>query len=292
MTGFGRGEHTDSQVCYQVEISSVNRKQADVSISIPRNIAALEAKIRKRVLAQVSRGRVNVTISLLPLSTGRNTPALRIDHALAERYLTGLRELISDQADIGLNISAADLLRAPGIFELEERCIPPDTAWSGIRPALDHAMDELIAARETEGAHLRADLEKRIARLEKETTIGISDLAPAMTEQHRRQLSERLANAGLPLPLDDERLLREVALFADKSDITEELTRLASHLEKFSQLMADTKPAGRSLDFFSQELSREFNTIASKASSAAITQLVVQGKTEVEKIREQVQNIE
>jgi uncharacterized protein (TIGR00255 family) len=292
MTGFGRGEHIDSQVCYRVEVSSVNRKHADVVIGIPRPLVTLEPKIKERLLERVSRGRITISIHILPLATSTATTGLRINHALAADYLAGLRELAAIAPDIQLDIHAGDLLRAPGIFALEEDALQPEAAWQGIQPALDQAIEELIATRKTEGTNLRIDLEARIDRLEQETTAAIKDLAATVVEHYRTQLAERLKHAGLPLPMDDERLIREIALFAEKSDITEELTRLASHLKKFRELIKQTQPTGRSLDFFSQELSREFNTIGSKAHSAAIAQLVVQGKTEVEKIREQVQNIE
>jgi len=292
MTGFGRGEHADSQVSYQVELGSVNRKQADVSVGIPRRLADLEPAVRKRMLSRISRGRVNVTITVQALSTGKQTIGLRVDHALARSYLLGLRQVVSEDKDIRLEISAGDLLQAPGVFELEEHEINPEAAWQGIRTALDQAIDQLIATRETEGKHLQEDLEQRVTSLEKETTAAIAGLAPKVVEHHRKHLAKRLAEAGLPLPLDDERLIREIALFAEKSDITEELTRLDSHITKFRQLIASTEPSGRSLDFYAQELFRELNTIGSKAHNAAITQLVVNGKAEVEKIREQVQNIE
>lgn len=289
MTGFGRGEHADHSMSYGVELSSVNRKQADIPISLPRNFTSLESRIRKSVLARVSRGRVGTSVQAKPLATGKKLSGLRVDHDLAGQYLEELRQLAS-AGNIDLEISAGDLLQAPGVFEVQHK-IEAESAWEGISVALEKALEQLIAMREFEGQHLLEDLEKRIALVEAEKAC-IHELAPMVVEHHRKNLTSRLAKSGLPLPLEDERLVREISLFAERIDITEELTRLDSHISKFRELIHATEPTGRALDFLTQELFREFNTIGSKANNATIAQHVVTAKTELEKIREQIQNVE
>jgi uncharacterized protein (TIGR00255 family) len=160
-----------------------------------------------------------------------------------------------------------------------------------IEKALDAALAQLITMREAEGAHLMGDIESRLQILAG-LLDAIARLAPQVTEQHRKLLRQRLEDAGVPLPLDDERLVKEIALFSDRCDVSEELTRAASHLKQFRAYLAAREPMGRSMDFLTQELAREFNTIGSKANNAEIAHLVVAAKTEIEKVREQVQNVE
>jgi len=290
MTGFGRGEAVEAGIAYQIEVGSVNRKQADVAVGIPRELASLEMRVRKAVLARISRGRVSATIKTEPIEDRAGSGMLEINQPLAQAYIDGLKE-IGSASGVELSISAGDLLRAPGVFEISDSRIEPDAAWTGIETAINAGLDQMIAMRESEGEHLQSDLAARISQVE--NAMGaIAELAPEVTKHHHRQLSGRLEQAGLPLPLDDDRLLKEIGLFAERCDISEELTRLQSHIVKFREFLTSDEPTGRSLDFLSQELFREFNTIGAKANSATIAQHVVSGKTEVEKIREQVQNVE
>ena len=290
MTGFGRGEAVHEGVAYEVELGSVNRRQADVAANLPRELAGLETNVRKAILSRISRGRVTAAVRTNPVGDEPGGGGLRVDHGLAAEYLIGVRE-IAERAGIEVAVSAGDLVRAPGVFEIDESRLEPEAAWTGIEKALDSALNELLAMRETEGAHLREELETRLAEVEA-SCKAIAELAPGVVDHHRKQLRARLEESGLPLPLEDERLLREIGLFAERCDISEELARLDSHVTKFRDLITSDEPTGRSLDFLAQELFREFNTIGAKANSAEIAQHVVAGKTEVEKIREQVQNVE
>jgi uncharacterized protein (TIGR00255 family) len=288
MTGFGRGEARDGGTAWVVECASVNRKQLEVAASLPRELSELEAAVRGKVGALVSRGRVNVSIKSDTQSV--TAGQLRVDEALARQYLDALQRL-STSFDIRADLSAADIARWPGVFQTDAVTTTADSAWPVIERALDAALARLIAMREAEGAHLKADIVARIAALDAHLQ-SIAALAPAVPETQRKNLQQRLADAGLPLPLDDERLVKEIAIFADRSDISEELSRAESHLKQFRAYLASAEPLGRNMDFLTQELFREFNTMGSKANNAAISHHVVTAKTEIEKIREQVQNVE
>ena len=290
MTGFGRGEGHNEEMGVTVELSSVNRKQADIAVNLPRFLASLEAKVRKAILARGSRGRVSVSVKVERSPQNEASGQLSVAHALASAYLKEL-SLVAAQVGKELQITGGDLLRAPGVFELAQSEITPDSAWPTIESALSEALQGLITMRDQEGGHLCQDLTNRLDLIEK-LVRTIQEMAPSVVAHYRSTLHQRLEQADLPLELDDERLLREIGLFAERSDISEELTRLSSHIEKFREYLSSATSVGRSLDFLSQELFREFNTIGAKANNAEIAQLVVDGKTEVEKIREQVQNVE
>lgn len=288
MTGFGRGSATTDHGTASVEIAGVNRKQAEIVVQGIRDMPELENGIRKAVLACVSRGRLQVTVDFQPAASDRQ--AVRIDPELAAELDSAFREL---SGKLGREIlpGAADFIRAPGIVRFDEHLPDSSFAWAAIEPALESALNQLLEMRRNEGQDLATDLTTRLATLES-IRAAIGEQAPRRPERYRDQLAKRLGDAGLELELSDERVVRELALFADRCDISEELTRLDSHFRKFREYLAGQEAAGRPLDFLCQEIHREFNTIGSKASDAAIAQLVVTAKTELEKIREQVQNVE
>ena len=288
MTGFGRGEAHGAGVTWLVECSAVNRKALEVVINLPRELNELENAARAKVSALASRGRVNVSVKTD--TSGVEATILKVDEPLAAQYVAALRS-IAERMNLGAEPTLADVARCPGVFRLEEGSTEPESAWPLIEQALDAALARLVAMRETEGLHLKADMTARLETLAA-LLVSIERLSPQVIEHYRKQLRQRLADAGVPLPLDDERLVKEMAVFADRCDVSEELTRAASHLKQFHTYLAATEPMGRSLDVLTQELAREFNTIGSKANNAEIAHLVVTGKTEIEKIREQVQNVE
>jgi uncharacterized protein (TIGR00255 family) len=289
MTGFGRGSATTEHATATVEIAGVNRKQTEIVIQGLRDLAELENEVRKAVTTRISRGRLQITIDFRPLATDHS--AVRIDVALAADFDAAFSAL-SKSLGRDLRPTVADFLKAPGLVHFEGREIDASLAWEAISPALEAALEQLLEMRANEGRDLAADLTRRLDVLES-LKSQITTLAPARPARYREQLAKRLADAGLAeSDLGDERLLRELALFADRCDISEEVTRLDSHIRKFREYLAGPEAAGRSLDFLCQEIHREFNTIGSKATDAAIAQHVVAAKTELEKIREQVQNIE
>jgi uncharacterized protein (TIGR00255 family) len=288
MTGFGRGSAANDLWGAAVEISSVNRKQAEVVVQAPREITELEGRIRKVVLEQVSRGRLQIAIRIEPGQAA--APKARIDAVLAKAFHEAFEEL-GKSVGHPVRPEAADYLRQPGIVTLGGAEIDADQAWQVIEPALEEALRGLVAMRRSEGAHLMVDF---IERLEKLSGFAkaIANEAPQRLPRQREVLYKRLRDAGIELDLNDERLIKELALFADRCDVSEELTRLDSHFAKFREYLEADDAPGRALDFLCQELFREFNTIGSKANDASISQTIVEAKTELEKIREQVQNVE
>ena len=288
MTGFGRGSATTDAWHAIVEISSVNRKQAEVVIQAPRELNELDARIRKAALGVISRGRIQISITVERPQL--SSEEFSINTGLALAFSRTFAEL---SATVGYPVlpAAADFLRQPGIIAAGNTEISAEVAWLAIEPALTIALTQLAAMRTSEGDHLKQDFLLRLRTLES-FTQKIATQAPARPIRQRELLAKRLRDAGLELDPTDERVAKEIALFADRCDISEEITRLHSHFTKFRDYLSAAEPPGRALDFLCQELSREFNTIGSKANDASIAQTIVEAKTEVEKIREQVQNIE
>ncbi|MFO1483428.1 MAG: YicC/YloC family endoribonuclease [Verrucomicrobiaceae bacterium] len=288
MTGFGRGEAQRDGVTWSVECSSVNRKQLEVVVNLPRELSELENAVRAEVSGAVSRGRVNVAVRKEAAST--TAEAVRVDHVLAANYFHAMHALAL-KLEIPAEVALSDITRLPGVMNLAQSEVAADAAWPVIQEALAAALKQLTAMRVAEGGSLRADIETRLQTIES-LLESIRAKAATVPEYQRKQLRQRLEEAGLPLPLDDERLVKEIALFADRTDISEELTRAASHVKQFRAYLDADAPAGRSLDFLLQEFFREFNTMGSKCNNAEIAHHVVTAKTELEKIREQVQNAE
>ena len=288
MTGFGRGEAQREGVTWSVECSSVNRKQLEVAVNLPRELAELETSVRTEVSAVVSRGRVNIAVRKEAAATSAD--AVRVDHMLASHYFHAMHTLAL-KLEIPAEIALSDITRLPGVMNLAQTEIAAEEAWPAIQEALTAALKQLTVMRTTEGASLRADIESRLRTIES-LLESIRIKAATVPENQRKLLRQRLEEAGLPLPLDDERLVKEIALFADRTDISEELSRAASHVKQFRAYLDADAPAGRSLDFLLQEFFREFNTMGSKCNNAEVAHNVVTAKTELEKIREQVQNAE
>jgi uncharacterized protein (TIGR00255 family) len=287
MTGYGRGTATFEGRQIAVELSSVNRKQAEIALSLPRSLLELEPRVRDEINAHISRGRLTVAVGLHAKGGGRSG-AINVAAAKAYRdHLKALRKSLRLEGEITLD----QVLRGPGVLDSESIEIETETAWPALRKALKTALEQFVKMRKHEGEALAADLRKRVLAIQKNVkTIGV--LAPKVMEHHRGSLLERAAKAGLEIEASDERLLKEIVFFADRSDISEELTRLRSHLDQFFVQLSKDEPMGRTLDFLLQELFRETNTIGNKANFLAISQIVVGMKTELEKLREQVQNIE
>ena len=288
MTGFGRGEAIADGIVWRAEASSVNRKQLELVVSLPRELSELDIPLRNRCAARLSRGRVQVSISM---DQGAGSASrLRVDETLAQQYADALHHL-AQKMHISPTLSLTEMTRWPGVFSIEQTSWTAEQALPHLEKAVDAALTQMLAMRQAEGLNLKTDISGRLDALQ----VMLRDaraLSPQIIERQRDMLRQRLADAGLPLPLDDERLVKEIALFADRSDTTEEQTRAESHIAQFRTYMDSGEPVGRSLDFLSQELFREFNTMGSKANHAQLAQLVVRAKTELEKIREQVQNVE
>ena len=287
MTGFGaaRGASGDEEIA--VEVRSVNHKYCEVKVRLPRELGALEVEVTRAVKERLARGGVEVTARR---AGNHGAMAPRVDAPLAEAYARAFAEL---QARLSLPGAAtlADVLAADGVIKLEEREVDVEAAKEALMRALERALEALIAMRAREGAALARDLGSRLGQIE-EIVGRVRTLVPRSVEHHRARLEERIAELTRGIALDPSRLAQEVALFADRTDVTEEITRLGSHVAQVRGLLAGGEPAGRKLDFIVQEMHREANTIGSKSQSAEVVNEVVGLKAEIERMREQVQNVE
>ena len=289
MTGYGRGECAKDGFKFTVELNSINRKQSDISINLPKEFIELEPRIRDEINAHLSRGRINVVLAY-HRGRAKVEESVELDVALAKSYHRAIQKL-HRVLKINGSLTLDAILRAPGVMKLAETAVEAETVWPSVRLALQKAVAGLVKMREKEGKFLANDLAQRLGLLES----GLEQIrksAPEIIKRYREQLHARVQEAGLDIPMDDEKLVKEVVFFADRCDISEEVTRLASHLNQFRDCLKANEPVGRTLDFLAQEMGREINTIGSKANAAEISQQVVRMKAELEKIREQVQNIE
>ncbi len=290
MTGYGRGECTAKGASITVELNSVNRKQAEVSLSVPSELESIEPDLRDLILASVSRGRVSGRVVLQYTGSSRAS-AVAVNETQAKAYRRELSKL-AKSLEIPDNLSLDSLLRLPGVLESAQPILDAKAFRAPIKSALGQALEGLLSMREKEGANLGRDLAKRLAKLRR-IVKRVTKLAPDVLKHHRERLIERLKKANVEVPdMDDDHLLREIVYYTDRTDVTEELTRLGSHFVQLEECLSDVVPVGRKLDFLAQEMFREINTIGSKANDANISSEVVTLKTELEKIREQVQNVE
>ena len=290
MTGYGRGEASTSGMKIAVELSSVNRKQGDIFVSLPRELEVLESRIRDAINQHISRGRVNVKVTLQS-GNERSAGKVHLNTEVSRQYLKEVKRLSKELA-ISHDVPIESLLRSPGVVEFHTALEEPEKLWIGVRKALNQGLNELLKMRIKEGAHLEKDLSKRIKLVQKSVS-AVRKQAPKVSVRYREALRERIHSAGLDIPgVDEERLIKEVVYFADRSDITEELTRLESHFKQFSDCVKSNEPVGRKLDFLVQEMNREINTIGSKANDSTISQNVIDVKAELERFREQALNVE
>ena len=289
MTGYGRGESAQHGFKITVEVSSVNRKQTEIAVNLPRDLEVLEAQIRDEINRRVARGRLTVRLSVHAAEGAADR--MRLNPVLARAYareLRGLAKSLRLPDDVTLDM----LARAPGVLQPDEEIREAEALWPGTAKALKRALNMMLKMRAREGAWLGKDLKARVARM-RAGVARIRRRAPQVAEHYRSQLLARIKSAGLESPaLEDDRLLKEVFYFADRADISEELTRLQSHFQQFDDCVKSREPVGRTLDFLAQEINRELNTLGSKANDSLISREVVVLKAELEKFREQVQNVE
>lgn len=288
MTGFGRAEHATDTLVARIEVSSINRKQGEVLIQMPRAYAELDAQLRKLALMKISRGRLTINIQIEQANSSGGSLILDTDKVSS---LKSELERLSSLLETPLHLTAADILRIPEVMISENQVSSPAQALLAIQPALVAALDNLVAMRAKEGDNLKKDTLERLTFLEQQV-VEIQSHAPLVLVRYRENLHRKLKDTGLEIDLSDDRVLKEIGLFAERCDIAEELTRLHSHFSTFRDYLDSNQAIGRSLDFLCQEINREFNTIGSKANDATLAQHVVLSKTELEKIREQIQNVE
>ncbi len=288
MTGFGRSSISIDGRELTIELKSVNHRFLDISFRMPRSLGFLEDTARSVLSRYYSRVHIDVLCTYRNLRSDSKTVV--VDAALLNSYLTAARHAaeICNAAD---DLTLSSLLKLPDVTSIIEAEEDRDALVSLMASAIEIASNELLMMRRREGDRLRDDLLNRL-----DTIIGIraqiAERAPLIAENYRRELNERIGAVLCDIDIDRARLATEVAIFADKSNIDEELVRLMSHSASAKELLECNEPIGRKLDFVIQEMNREFNTIGSKANDEAIAALVIDGKAELEKVREQIQNIE
>ena len=291
MTGFGRSEVSDDRHKITVEIKSVNNRYLDLNIKMPRKFNALDTKIRNTLKRFMKRGKVDVFISYEDFS--KTDTAVKYNAQIAEEYLKNIRTM-AEAFSLSDDVSAATLSRYPEVFTMEE--VPQDEAelWALLEQALKQAGDSFATARKTEGDFLEKDLLEKLDQMETNVAF-ITERAPQIVETYKEKLRAKVQDLLDDKQIDEARLLTEVTLFADKIAIDEELVRLRSHVEATRQTILkgdDKEGVGRKLDFLAQEMNREANTILSKSTDADLADTAIDLKTGIEKIREQIQNVE
>jgi uncharacterized protein (TIGR00255 family) len=288
MTGFGAGRARVGDEEFSVELRSLNHKFCEVKARLPRELSSLEPVVTKLVKDRLARGAVELLVKRQTATASGTVPM--VDVALAREYARAFREL-AEALQVPADISWAQVATQPGVMKLEEKGMDVESATQAVQSALDQALAALEQMRKVEGEAIHADLDARLKLIEG-WSREVAALAPKAVEEYRQRLAERVADLAQGVTVEPQRLAQEVAVFAERTDIAEEVTRLTSHLEQFRALMASTEPAGRRMDFLVQEMHREVNTTGSKSQHAEISARVVSMKAEVERIREQVQNVE
>ncbi len=287
MTGFGRGEASDGRVTAVAELSTVNRKQFDCHLSLSKELAALESRIETLLHQFIRRGQIKGTVTI---AFAKATGGLAVNLDLAKAQIAAVREA-AEKLGLRDDLSTRDLFQFPDVLVFNAPEADSEVLWPFVSKAVEAAARQLVAMRVREGKTLAKDVSARLAHLRKLRTelVKRAKLSPV---EYRDKLAERLKKLAGGVQADPEILARELVLFADRTDVTEELTRLGSHLEQATRIMKGDEPAGRQLDFLCQEILREINTTGSKCSDAEIARIVVEFKSVLETIREQVQNFE
>jgi len=290
MTGFGRAEVSSELCTITVEAKSVNHRHLDPAIRLPRPLATFEPRVRRAISQRLERGRIDLNVQLGP-GEGRSEQRVMVDTALAREYAERARGLATELGLAG-DVSLDWLLGRSGVVRMEEANLPEGEAlWPAFETALTRALDALVEQRTTEGAALTAEL--RALRTELVSHVdALTARAPAGAARREERLRERIKALVAGVGVDETRILTEVAVWAERSDVTEELARLRAHLEALGAALEKGGPTGRALDFLLQELNREVNTVASKADDLELSQTALAAKGVLEKMREQVQNLE
>ena len=288
MTGFGRSKYENEEREYTVEIKSVNNRYSDISIKMPRNLSSLEEKIKKQITTAISRGKIDVFITFI--NTSEKGKDIKIKTELAKMYIKELKQL-AKEGEIIDNINVTEVIRLPEVLNISLENDDEELILSELTVCTKNAIDSFIAMRETEGLKIKEDLQNRINIISKKID-KINSISTGLVEEYVVKLEKRINDILKTSVVDETRLAQEIVIYSDKCSIEEEITRLRSHILQFTNLLETSGPIGKKLDFLVQEMNRETNTIGSKANSLEITNLVVDLKTEIENIREQIQNIE
>lgn len=287
MTGFGRASLESNGKNYIIEIKTVNNKYSDITVKSPKRLSFMEDKIRKQIANRITRGKVEVSVSFFDFSNKSKNVVLNKE--IAKEYIKQLRE-IADENNLSENISVVEIAKLPDILNSIDSDNDEEIASEALQ-CLNMALDSLIEMRKTEGKNIKQDLLVRIERVQN-LVDKIAENSKGIVEEYVSKLEKRVKEILKTDVVDENRIAQEVVIYADKTSIEEELTRLNSHIVQFKELVNSDGPVGKKLDFMIQEMNRETNTIGSKAGSGEITKAVIDLKVELEDIREQIQNIE
>lgn len=288
MTGYGRGQETVNGLSIVVEIRSVNHRYYEYSSRLPRAYGFLDDKLKNYLQQRISRGKVDVFVQIDALETAGSEVV--VNYALAESYLHALQEMAS-RYDIREDVSVTNLSRYPDVLTVRQVALDEDAVWDAVRQVTDQALDRFVAMREQEGARMREDVLSRADTI-LNAVAAVEARSPQTVKEHMEKVTARMRELLDGAAVDEARLLTEAAIYADKVAVAEETVRLRSHIDQLHQLLDSGEAIGRKLDFLVQEMNRETNTIGSKCSDLELTRIVVDVKAEIEKIREQIQNIE
>ena len=288
MTGFGRGAAQSDNYSIVLEMKAVNHRFLEISCRLPKQLLGMEDGLKKQLQQAFSRGKLDVFVTLE--RTGAKNTVVKVDKELAMAYYNALVEVAS-ACGLPSQVQLRDIASFSGVVSLDTAEDDEEEIASLLQTAAAEASANMLSMQQQEGAALAADLNSRLGLIAERLQV-IRSAAPQVVADQKARLEQRLSELLGAVPVDEARLANELAIFADRVDITEELTRLASHMEQFRQTLASGEPAGRKLNFIQQEMLRETNTIGSKSSALSINSLVIEVKSELEKIREQIQNIE
>lgn len=288
MTGYGRNEAIEGGKKILCEIKSVNHRYSDYNIKVPKYYGFLEEKIREFASKHIQRGKVDIYVAVESFEDSDKEIVINME--LAKSYIEALKNL-RDEFSLRDDVSVMGVARYPDIFTLERKEEDEEQIWEAVRKVLEPAILSFNAMREREGERIQKDLEERIEYM-KSIAAKIDARSPETVNEYRERLYDKIKEVLENKDIDDARVLTEVAIFADKVAVNEEMVRLASHFVEFYNICASGEPAGRKLDFLIQEINREINTTGSKAGDIEIAKMVVELKAETEKLREQIQNIE
>lgn len=288
MTGYGRGQATVDGTDILVEIKSVNNRYYDFSARLPRMYGYLEEKLKTFMNGSISRGKIEVSVSIY--NSGSKSEEISINLDVANGYINALREA---NQSLGLtdDITLSHVSRFPEVFIVKKIIEYEESVWNNIKPVAEEAVAKFVAMRETEGEKMKEDLSSRLDFILSKVE-EVEKISPTTTENYRNRLYQKLKDVLSDNNIDEQRILTEAAIFSEKVAVDEETVRLRSHISQFRELLETDEPVGRKLDFLVQEMNRETNTIGSKCQNSAIAKAVVDIKCELEKIREQIQNIE
>mgnify|MGYP001132610638 CR=1 FL=1 len=288
MTGFGRCEFADENRKFTVEIKAVNHRYLDVNIKMPKKLNFFESAIRTLLKEYMERGKVDIFINCEDYT--QDNVSLKYNEALAAQYLTYLNSM-AEKFGLDNDIRVSTLSKYPDVFTMEEQGIDEKSLWLGLEKAIRGAAEQFVESRIREGEHLKKDLGEKLDGMLSYVDF-IEERSPVIIKEYKERLEAKVAELLGDRQIDDARIATEVTIFADKICVDEETVRLRSHIAQYRSILELDEPVGRKLDFLTQELNRETNTIGSKCQDLDITRIVVDMKAEIEKIREQIQNLE